>query len=133
MTKGSVMPAYAHLMVTELNFNSIPGRIKAASMLGAEYDFELTEVVDKAKEQARLIVKELVEQGGPSKVKDAAGNDVALEETQVIAMIAYMQRVGADLFATETTPDETAPADAAGEPAAADVLPAEAADAIPDQ
>ncbi len=118
MTKGSVMPAYPHLMVTELNFDSIPGRVKAATMLGAEYDFEPSEAVDKAKEQARTIVKELVEQGGPAKVKDADGNEVALEDTQVVAMIAYLQRIGSDLFATATTPDDAA-APAAGEPAAA--------------
>jgi cytochrome c oxidase cbb3-type subunit I/II len=115
MTKGSVMPAYPHLMVTELNFDGIPARVRAASLLGAKYDFELTEVVDKAKEQARKIVKELVDQGGPAKVKDAAGNDIALEETQVIAMIAYLQRVGTDLFApAEPTPAATA--SQAGEP-----------------
>ena len=43
---------------------------------------------------------ELVEQGGPSTVKNRKGEDVALEDTHVIAMIAYLQRVGTDLFAS---------------------------------
>lgn len=108
MTKGSVMPAYPHLMTEELNFKSIPGRIKAAAALGAPYDRELTDSEAMAMEQAKQIVKELVEQGGPAKVKNSRGEDVALEKTHVIAMIAYLQRVGVDLFATE---DSEAPAE----------------------
>lgn len=132
MTPGSIMPAFPHLATKELNFNGIPPRIKAASMLGAKYDFEPEEAVDKAREQARIIVKELVEQGGAAKIRDAAGNDIALEETQIIALIAYVQRVGTDLFATPTTPAEAPPvkdAGKAGEPVATAATPAQTAGA----
>ncbi len=99
MTKGSVMPAYPHLITTELNFGSIQGRINAAAMLGAPYDRELDEAEEMAHEQARKIVRELIEQGGPAKFKTSDGTEIDLEKTQVIAMIAYLQRVGIDLFA----------------------------------
>ena len=102
MTEGSVMPAYPHLMTRELNYRSVQARVNAAATLGAPYDRELTEAESMAREQAEKIVKELVEQGGPKTVTDANGKEVALEDTHVIAMIAYMQRLGIDLFETET-------------------------------
>jgi cytochrome c oxidase cbb3-type subunit I/II len=108
MTKGSVMPAYPHLRTKKLNFGTIPARLRAAAALGAPYVEELNSGEDMAREQAKLIVKELVEQGGPASVKNSAGEDIALEETQVIALIAYMQRVGVDLFAAPETPGEPA-------------------------
>ena len=107
MTKGSVMPAYPHLRTKKLNFGSIPARIWAAAALGAPYD-RANESEEMAHEQAKLIVKELVEQGGPATIENSSGEKIALEETQVIALIAYMQRVGTDLFATpEVVVEET--------------------------
>jgi cytochrome c oxidase cbb3-type subunit I/II len=100
MVKGSVMPGYPHLMTRELNFRSIQGRVNAAHLLGAPYDRELDEAETMAREQAIQIVKELVEQGGPATVRNSSGEEVKLEETHVIALIAYLQRIGVDLFAT---------------------------------
>lgn len=110
MTKGSVMPAYSHLMFRELNFRSVQGRVDAAALLGAPYDRELSEAETMAREQAVQIVKELVEQGGPAKVTDAGGKETALEDTHVVALIAYMQRIGVDLFKTPGE-EETVEAD----------------------
>ena len=103
MTKGSVMPPYPHLMYRELNFSTIPARIRAAHLLGAPYtDEELNNAEELALEQARQIVAELEEQGGPKGgvVTNSKGEEIALERTHVIAMIAYLQRIGTDLFAT---------------------------------
>ena len=111
LVKGSVMPAYSHLMSTELNFRSIQDRIDAAHALGAPYERELTEAEAMAREQAKKIVKELVEQGGPAEIKMSDGNTIGLEETHLIAMIAYLQRIGTDLYATESE-TETRPAEA---------------------
>ncbi len=102
ITKGSIMPAYPHLMTRSLNFNTIQQRVNAAHKLGAPYgERELSEAAKVAREQAKQIVMELVEQGGPATFTDPSGHKVNLEETHVIAMIAYLQRVGVDLFATE--------------------------------
>ena len=107
---GSVMPAYPHLMTRTLNFSTIQDRVNAAHALGAPYDRELTEAEQMAREQASKIVAELVAQGGPSTFDDSRGDSIALEETQIIALIAYLQRVGVDLFETEdATTSETAP------------------------
>ncbi len=83
----STMPNYVHLLTTKLNFKALPERVKAASLLGAKYDFDPSEAGNKAREQANEIAEALVRQGGP---KDKA-------EMQVIALIAYLQRLGTDI------------------------------------
>jgi cytochrome c oxidase cbb3-type subunit I/II len=102
-TPKSVMPSYAHLERTRLNFSELPARVEAASFLGAEYAFDIADADDVAREQARKIVAELVEQQGPDRVytdpDDPRSEVVMLEETQVIALIAYLQRLGTDLYA----------------------------------
>jgi cytochrome c oxidase cbb3-type subunit I/II len=122
MTKGSVMPAYPHLMTSELNFNSLAARVQSAITLGAEYDFDLSQTEEVALAQARQIVSELIEQGGPAdgKVTLSNGEEIAIERTQVIALIAYLQRLGTDLFAdpnAEAAAADAGEAEAAGEAA----------------
>ena len=118
------MPAYPHFLTNKLNFNSIPARINATAMLGAPYDRELTESVEMAREQAKKIVAELVAQNEKATFTNSAGEVIPLEETHMIAMIAYMQRVGTDLFATDV-PAGAAPAAVPGAlPAETGQLPA---------
>ena len=108
MTPGSIMPAYPHLLTKELNFGTIAPRIRAAKMLGAPYVRELTDGEEMAREQANKIATEIVramgEQDGTVTEVDPA-KVAELEKTQVVALIAYLQRVGTDYFATETTDD----------------------------
>ncbi len=108
MVEGSVMPGYPHLMATKLKFRSIQGRVNAAHMLGAPYVRELEEANEMAKEQARQIAWELVQQGGPSSI-ESGGEDVGIDETQLIALIAYLQRLGTDLNAAEETESDAPP------------------------
>lgn len=131
MVTGSVMPAFPHLLTKKLDFKEIPPRVKTAAQLGAPYDDETLEnAIEVARAQARKIVDELVEQqgeGGSRTIRDANGKEVNLEETQVIALIAYLQRVGTDLFATpESEANEEAP-EAGQEPVAESGEPAERA------
>ncbi|MCL4107041.1 UNVERIFIED_CONTAM: hypothetical protein GTU68_050272 [Idotea baltica] len=115
MAQGSIMPAYHWLESTDLNFNSIPARVKAASFLGAPYDDEtLNNSIDVAKAQAKQISDQIVAQDGPA----------GLEGKQVVAVIAYLQRLGTDIYKTAEAPAESAatpgadadaPADAAKE------------------
>ncbi len=119
MVKGSVMPAYPHLIESKLNMATIPARVNAAAMLGAPYDRELTDAIAMAKEQARQIAAELAEQGGPKVITSSSGDSTPIEETKIIALIAYLQRVGTDLYATETSETEPS-AEATKEQVAAD-------------
>ena len=102
MTDGSVMPAYPHLLTSELNFSTIPARIRTVHLLGAPYDAEVLDNAEEvALEQAREVVKVLGEQsgeGGPG--PGTMMGDVPIERTKVIALIAYLQRMGTDLTAT---------------------------------
>jgi cytochrome c oxidase cbb3-type subunit I/II len=94
---GSVMPSYRHLLVERLNFGEIQKRIQAVHYLGAPYDKELTEAEAMAHKQADAVAAEILAQGG--KV-DFEGK--LIKDSTAIALIAYLQRVGKDLFRVDT-------------------------------
>ncbi|MCC6512017.1 MAG: cytochrome-c oxidase, cbb3-type subunit II, partial [Pirellulaceae bacterium] len=94
---GSTMPNYVHLLTTKLNFNAIPERVKAAMLLGAKYNFEASEAGDKARIQAAEIAQELERQNGPKGKGDM----------QIIAMIAYLQRLGTDISKPDPAPADS--------------------------
>ena len=113
-TAGSIMPAYPHLLNKQLNLRSLPERVQAAAYLDAPYERELTESVAMAEEQAKQIAWELAQQGGPMTFENRDGESVPLEKAQVIALIAYLQRLGTDLQAaaeTETKEIQLSPAE----------------------
>ena len=126
----SAMPSYEHLERTKLNFGGIPDRVQAAAWLGAPYDVELQAGEDLARAQAKQIVEEFVAQGGYDRIfldpADAAKPElyddeskfVRLEETQVIALIAYLERLGTDLYATPEAGDASLAEKDAAEPIA---------------
>jgi len=90
VTPGSIMPRYPHLFTDQLDFESIPVRLKAMKMLGVPYSEEDRETsVDNAKAQAAQIAQTIAQQGGPQNLQDK----------QAVALIAYIQRLGIDLFA----------------------------------
>lgn len=122
VSPGSVMPSYGHLLTDTLNYDEIAPHVKAAWQLGAEYsDEDLNNTAEVAFKQAERISMEISIQGGPPNTMDK----------QAVAIIAYLQRIGIDLFATpEPKSDEkngdapvaepvneteAAPADVAGE------------------
>ncbi len=115
VSPGSVMPNYEHLLVNRLDFKQITDRVRAAHLLGAPYDRELDEAPQMAREQAEVIAAEIVSQGGPVK-----RGDVLLIETQAVALIAYLQRLGVDLTRPAETDSEAA-GDATTEEAVEDV------------
>jgi cytochrome c oxidase cbb3-type subunit I/II len=114
MNKDSLMPSYRHLLVKDLNFESIQGRVQAMAMLGVPYGEAVNDgvAVQMAHEQADKIEAELIAQGGmqyyvPDSSEPMGGdiNSVDLMEREnyrirnkkVIALIAYMQRLGTDI------------------------------------
>lgn len=102
--EGSVMPNYKHLLHDEIPYEEIVKHVQAAHVLGAEYSEEaLTNTGDVAYRQAEQIVADIVSQGGPPDQMDK----------KVIALIAYVQRLGVDAFKTpepETDPATEEPA-----------------------
>ncbi len=101
---GSTMPSYGHLAKTKLNFKAIKDRVQAAQLLGAKYDMSLDEVEAHARKQAQEVAGVLVNQGGPSN----------MQEMQVIAMIAYIQRLGTDISRPDPAPAVPAAPSTAG-------------------
>jgi cytochrome c oxidase cbb3-type subunit I/II len=115
LVEGSVMPPFIHLLDTPIDFNKIGDRVRAANMLGAPYsERDLTESADVAREQAERIAADIVSQGGSVK-----RGDVMTFDSQAVAVIAYLQRLGTDLTAPP------APSEPAGEAPAAEEPPAE--------
>ncbi|WP_345688582.1 cytochrome-c oxidase, cbb3-type subunit I [Novipirellula caenicola] len=119
VSPGSVMPSYIHLLDTKINFDMIPDRVWAAQALGAPYDFDIADSADIARKQAEVIAADVVSQGGP-----VQRGELMTFDTKAIALIAFLQRVGTDIFATpEPKAKEETPADpaTAEEPAAEEV------------
>ncbi len=102
ISPGSVMPPYKNLLKSDLNFKNIQPLVQAAHFLGAEYGDELTDAEGHARRQAEAVAAEIVKQGGPA----------GMHEKQAIAVIAYLQRLGTDLFRTEEPAPKTGPAQA---------------------
>jgi cytochrome c oxidase cbb3-type subunit I/II len=85
---GSVMPAYRHLLTDDIPWSDIQDRVDANAMLGVPYGPQaLADAPTMAREQATEVANKLRAQGGPA----------ATETKEVIALIAYMQRLGVDL------------------------------------
>jgi len=109
---GSVMPAFVHLLETPLDFKKISDRVWAANKLGAPYDRELTEAPEMAKQQAGEIAAQIVSQGG-SVMRTIENNKTLLTmDSQAVALIAYLQRMGIDLFKPADMPASTPVPDA---------------------
>ena len=85
---GSVMPSYPHLLADDIPWGDIQSRVDAMSMLGVPYDAQaLADAPSLAKHQAEHFARELATEGGPK----------GMENKEVIALIAYMQRLGIDI------------------------------------
>lgn len=103
----SVMPPYAWLLKNDYDFASIPGRMRALSRVGVPYtDAEIDGAVAAAEAQAAEIARDVAAQGGPQ----------GLERKEIMAMVAYLQRMGTDLRAAQTPRDPASNNDSAPTP-----------------
>ena len=99
VTPGTVMPVYKQLLSGKLPLSEIGKRIVSESELGTPYDLDLKEgeTLDVkyqglANKQAESIAAEIIGQGGP-----VAYRGILIKDTAVMALIAYIQRLGTDL------------------------------------
>jgi cytochrome c oxidase cbb3-type subunit I/II len=87
-TAESIMPAYPWMLKDVIDFGGIPARVRANHRLGVPYSkFEVNEAEAIARDQAKKIAAEIAEQGGTK----------GLEDKEVVALIAYLQRLGTDI------------------------------------
>jgi cytochrome c oxidase cbb3-type subunit I/II len=113
------MPSYRHLLEEKLNFKEIQPRVVANKYLHPEYPYEVEESEQLAKEQAERVAAEIISLGGPVEY-----NGHLIKDSTVIALIAYLKRVGTDLYKTEepktSEPQPPAEAPMAQDPVAQD-------------
>ena len=89
-TAGSLMPPYPWLFDNDLKTRDTGAKLAALRKLGHPYtESEIANAEQILQTQAKQIKDELVEQGAP----DSPG----LENKQIIALIAYLQRLGTDI------------------------------------
>jgi cytochrome c oxidase cbb3-type subunit I/II len=87
MSPGSIMPGYPWLVENDIDLSSTPAKIRVLQMLGTPYPegFDLI-ANDNLMEQAEKIAGELKDQG------------IEIEpQKDMIALIAYLQRLGTDI------------------------------------
>ncbi len=93
ISPGSNMPAYPHLKDTRIDFSRSPDKLRAMRALGIPYKAEqVAGAGADALAQARSVVQELAQSGQA---------DVP-EDSEMVALISYLQRLGKVPAAPET-------------------------------
>ena len=99
VSPGSTMPNYPWLFEKEIKVGQLPSKIRAMRMLGVPYPIDLSEedIQDQINEQAAGIVERLAEK------------DIFSEPNkEIIAIIAYLQKLGTYEITTEAGVSEAA-------------------------
>jgi cytochrome c oxidase cbb3-type subunit I/II len=87
VTPRSIMPGYPELLRAHLDFPAIQKRVDAMAMLGVPYGDAVRRAPELARAQAKTIAADIAAQGGPR----------GLEDKEVVALVAYLQRLGTDI------------------------------------
>ncbi len=102
VTPGSVMPVYPWLLEKDTEYEKIQKRVDVMVMLGVPYGEAVNSAEAMARAQAKEVAARIEEQGGPN----------GLADKKIVALIAYLQRLGTDL--TRPVPEEASePSEAA--------------------
>ncbi len=94
---GSIMPRYPWLLTQKLETNSLPARIGALRKVGVPYPigYEAKALAELKAQQAKVVLNLKV------------GSVTSDPDAEIIALIAYLQRLGTDIRATPA-PQKTA-------------------------
>ncbi len=98
---GSIMPSYSWMIDKNTDFKALPGKIAALTRLGVPYEpMNKHEIEQGARSQALKIATDLVASEvelpkDMDDMEDEAEIATALAERQIVAMIAYLQKLGA--------------------------------------
>ncbi len=102
---NSVMPSYRYLLDRPVDFEKIDELVQTAHRLGVPYDRELNDSQEMARKQAESIAADIVSKGGTVR-----RGTLMTYDAQAVALIAYLQRLGADLTAPPPAVKKEAPA-----------------------
>ena len=102
----SIMPTYGHLFDQTIDFDAAESRVRAMAMLGVPYGDAVKKgaAAEMARTQARAVAAE-AENQSPGSYKN-------LDDKKIVALIAYIKRLGTDL--SKPAPAPAAPATASG-------------------
>ena len=89
MSPGSIMPAYAWMLDDPIDTASTPAKIRAMQRLGVPYPEGYDQVANK----------DLMQQAETIRTKLAADKIKTPANREIVAMIAYLQRMGTDIKA----------------------------------
>lgn len=95
MAPGSIMPPYAWLHKNDLNTDYTASKIKVLQSLGTPYPDGFA---DKAVEDLKLQAKKVAENLKKDKITQEN-----LENKEIVALIAYLQRLGTDIKVKEAS------------------------------
>lgn len=90
MSPGSIMPAYAWMLDDPIDTASTPAKIRAMQRLGVPYPEGYDQVANK----------DLMQQAETIRTKLAADKIKTPANREIVAMIAYLQRMGTDIKAS---------------------------------
>jgi len=117
ISKQSNMPPYPWLFEQETDFNALPGRISIQTKLGVPWPAMSPEaIIQHAREQSIAIAESIVRAKGNVAATQALNPDqikVAdqMAETKVVALIAYVQKLGAYRLIEKDRPPQPTPLD----------------------
>ena len=87
-SEGSIMPPYPHLLEQPLDFNQATASVSAMKAIGVPYsERTVAEAAELARKQAQEIEAKVIAENGPKGVGDR----------KVVALVAYLMRLGTDL------------------------------------
>jgi cytochrome c oxidase cbb3-type subunit I/II len=96
---GSIMPKYPWLIKDDLDISQTNNKVNAMVILGVPYtQGELDKAVYLLQSQAAEVEKNLRQD--PEFVKNYG--DANIQDKEIVALIAYLQRLGTDIKAEQT-------------------------------
>ena len=93
-TPDSLMPPYAFLLTNTLDLSQTQTKLDRMAMLGVPYSIEaINDATGDAQAQADAVAAEIKAQGGPE----------GLGDKEIVALVAYLQRLGTDIKKLDET------------------------------
>ncbi|MBX2949130.1 MAG: cytochrome-c oxidase, cbb3-type subunit I [Crocinitomicaceae bacterium] len=104
VSEGSIMPAYPWMRTDDLDISLTAKKIEAMQKLNVPYkDGYANQAVADLKKQARTIAEDIVNNFEPEVLKNVNKEDLIkdIEKKEIVAVIAYLQRLGTDIKASD--------------------------------
>ena len=97
ISSGSIMPGYPWMFENRIDYPALPAKMKAMVTLGVPYtEDEVNNCVSIAQQQAQVIYNDLKKDESKLLLSD----DGLQQDHEIIALIAYLQRLGTDIALT---------------------------------